>query len=248
MEYSISTERWSGPLEKLLELIEEKKMEITEVSLADVTGGFLSYVKSLETHNAPHMLIADFLVIASRLILIKSKFLIPSFEISEEEAQDIKGLEARLKFYQEFKPAQKRIQAGWSGVPRMYSREFLASRMPGFFPPKHVSSELMLASFQNAIGVLEKTVIPQERIKREIVSLKSKIQDVVRRLTSTPQAFSTFSGGKKDKGEVVVLFLAILHLIKEQHVHVEQSGHFDEIFLKKREGVDPSLVALEGEF
>jgi len=248
MEYSISTERWSGPLEKLLELIEEKKMNITEVSLAEVTGGFLTYLKALETNNAPHMLIADFLVIASKLILIKSKNLIPSFELSSEEAEDIKGLENRLKFYQEFKGAQKHVHSGWGGIEKMFSREFLASRTPGFFPPKFVTSELMLHALMDVLGAFEKTAIPKERITREIVSLKTRIQELVGRLTSVPQAFSKLYGEKQNKGEVVVLFLAILHLIKDQFVHVEQSGHFDEIFLRTKEAEVNIPVAPEGDF
>ena len=83
MNYELKTEQFSGPIEKLWELIEEKKLEITELNLAEVTADFLNYLKTIE--KVEPKLLADFVVIASRLLLIKSKALLPNLELTVEE-------------------------------------------------------------------------------------------------------------------------------------------------------------------
>ncbi|MEK7162430.1 MAG: segregation/condensation protein A, partial [Patescibacteria group bacterium] len=95
--YELKLENYQGPLQKLLELIEEKKMEITIINLAEVTSSFFEYLKKLEALGMDHSLLADFLVIASKLLLIKSKVLLPSLPLTEEEESDIRGLESQLK-------------------------------------------------------------------------------------------------------------------------------------------------------
>ena len=95
--YEVKINQFSGPLEKLLELIEEKKMEITALSLAEVTGGFFNYVKRVESDIDPKIL-ADFLVVAAKLVLIKSKALLPGLELTQEEELDIKDLEQAAKY------------------------------------------------------------------------------------------------------------------------------------------------------
>ena len=99
MPYELSLEYYKGPLDKLLELVEEKKLEITQISLAEVTADFLNYLKTLDESRANHSLIADFLVVASKLVLIKSKMLLPSLPLDEEEESDIRNLEERLKLF-----------------------------------------------------------------------------------------------------------------------------------------------------
>ena len=107
----MSLEKFSGPLDILLSLIEEKKMAINEISLSQVTDQFLDYLKNLENNTERETfesmeyqrILADFLVIASRLILIKSRSLLPNLVLSEEEESDIKELEERLRIYQQIK-------------------------------------------------------------------------------------------------------------------------------------------------
>jgi len=91
MNYEVKLEQFTGPLNKLLELIEARKLEITALNLAEVTEDFINYIRSLEKGADPEIL-ADFIVVASRLILIKSKTLLPSLELTEEEEGEIKDL------------------------------------------------------------------------------------------------------------------------------------------------------------
>jgi len=230
--YELKLETYKGPLEKLLELIEEKKMEVTSVNIAEVTGDFLQYIEKLGADEKTREYIADFLVVASKLILIKSKVLLPSLPLTEEEESDISNFEARLRLYQELKHAQPHIKEGWKEYPQMMHREFLMTMGPLFYPPKRITVDDLHGSIQKAFGELQKVLRPVGVIKAEIVNLREKINEVFSRLTDSPMLFKHLREGKT-KGEVVVLFLAILHLIKDQLINVEQENHFAEMTVVK---------------
>src|SRR3989344_4143403 len=128
MSYELKLEQFSGPLEKLLELIEARKLEITQISLADVT--------------------ADFLRVAAQLILIKSKALLPSLELEPEEKTDIENLEKRLRLYKEFKEAGLHMRQLWSEKNVSFSREFFIGRQPAFYPPEDLGARDFLAAIR----------------------------------------------------------------------------------------------------
>ena len=235
MPYELSLEHYQGPIAKLLDLIEEKKLEITLVNLADVTGSFFDYLRKLEAEHKDHSLVADFLVIASKLLLIKSKVLLPTLPLTDEEESDIKNLELRLRLYQELKKAQVHVKDGWRPAPVLMTREFMMAKAPAFYPPAKVGPEELKKGLQNLIGEIEKFLRPVVRIKNEIVNLRAKIEEIFSRLTSAPTKFGNLRSGKA-KGEIVVLFLAILHLIREQLISADQSGQFEEITIVKNGG------------
>lgn len=233
MRYELALASYRGPLDKLLELVLEKKLEITEVSLAEVTADFLKYLEKLEKARADPALITDFLVVASKLVLIKSKNLLPSLEFSEEEETDIRAFEERLKIYAEFKNAQKLIKEKWSILPQMMAREFLMAGAPAFYPPKKITKKELYLALAKVLGEFEKIFKPAKAIKIKIINLKEKIEEILKELTAKPVGFNELRS-KKKRSEVVVIFLAILHLIKDQLVYVEQNRHFGEIKIAKK--------------
>lgn len=231
MRYDLELDYYKGPLDTLLELIEEKKMEITTVNLAEVTTDFLKYVETLEAQGRRDT-IADFLVVASKLILLKSKVLLPTLPLSEEEESDIQSLEARLKLYQELKQAQVLIKEKWNIYPQMAEREFLMSMDTFFFPPTKLSVAALRGAIGKVSGELEKILRPVAVVKSEIIHLKHKIQEIIDRISDIPFSFGDMHKGRT-RGEVVVLFLAILHLIKDQIIDVAQEHHFDDMIVAK---------------
>ena len=244
--YELRLEYYQGPMDKLLELIEEKQLEVSRVSLSSVTNDFLNYLDQFKIaienvgegedsplFDAPPELLADFLVIASRLLLIKSKSLLPNLVLSEEEETEIKDLEHRLKLYQELKRSQEHVRATWSETPQLYAREFLSSHEPIFYPPSGVTPDALMRTVMKITGDLEQLFKPKATVRNQIVNLRIKIQEIVTRLTTTPTSFKSLHEGKGSRGEIVVLFLAVLHLIKQQLVSVEQTGHFEEITIAK---------------
>ena len=232
MSYELKLEQFSGPLEKLLELIEARKLEITQISLADVTADFLKYVKSLPSETEMRVL-ADFLRVAAQLILIKSKALLPSLELEPEEKTDIENLEKRLKLYKEFKEAGLHMRQLWSEKNVSFSREFFIGRQPAFYPPEDLGARDLLAAIRKlAESLRELAPLDTEKIKTAIVSIEEKVEELLKRIGADSEL--KFSGVAKDKSksEIIVLFLAILHLLKDRLVTIEQNATFSDIIVK----------------
>src|SRR4249920_742770 len=101
--FRIKTEVFEGPLDLLLSLVEKRKLFINDISLAKVTDDFIAYIQKFD--NMPMADSAQFILIASTLLLIKSKSLLPSLTLSEDEEEGIHDLETRLKIYQRIKEA-----------------------------------------------------------------------------------------------------------------------------------------------
>src|SRR4051812_11243524 len=101
----VQVEQFEGPLDLLLQLIEQQQMDITALSLANVTEQFLNYVRTLEEKNPINL--ADFLIIAAKLLVIKSKALLPNLEFGEEEEEAAYDLAEQLLTYKKFKEVAK---------------------------------------------------------------------------------------------------------------------------------------------
>lgn len=236
--YEVKTKQYSGPLEKLLSLIEEQKLDITEVSLAAVTADFIDYVKQLES-EIPHAALADFLVIAARLVLIKSKVLLPALPLTEDEQADIKDLEARLKIYQEFKRAGEGLMHLWKQRAVLHSRPlFLGVAETGiFYPPPKLSAQDMIASIKTLTELFTVFTAETKTIRTRVVTLEEKVTELLERFkTAASQSFRTLSGSRT-KEEVIVLFLAILHLFRHQTFALEQQEKFGDILISKPQGL-----------
>lgn len=259
MTYELKLANYSGPLQKLLELIEERKLEISEISLAQVTDDFLRHLEKIgkmEEASDPDAavgtgenirLLADFVVIASRLIFIKSKALLPDMALSGEEEEKIRDLEDRLRLYRELKPAMKNIARLWKENREEFSRPYFLNpphtRMWGmnaahfsgvnvFFPGK-VSGEglkdAMSKLWENLAGLMEESRVVREKI----TTLEETIKEVIKRLTELREVSFAKLSKTKSRAETIVTFLAILHLAREQLIFIEQKGHFSDIMIRK---------------
>jgi segregation and condensation protein A len=230
MDYSYKVGEFQGPLDKLLALIEEKKLSISDLSLAEVTEDFLKYLETLPKVDFP--LLADFVAVASRLILIKSKSLLPSLELTEEEESDIKDLEKRLLIYQELKSAKKYLEARWKKGDISMAREYLMGSGRQVFSPGKVTKGILKASLEKLFQSLQKFSMETETIKDKIISLEEKIADIIGRITKIGETtLRKLSGASKV--EAIATFLALLHLARDQMVHLTQSEHFSDIFVTK---------------
>ncbi len=231
MNYEFKTEQFSGPIEKLLELIEEKKMEITELNLADVTADFLKYLKKLESVES--RLLADFIVVASKLLLIKSKAILPGLPITEEEEKDIKDLEARLNFYRQFKPAIAVLKNMAEQKNFAFSRPLFFGRPAIFYPSQNMNSETLRRAIDSTLEALKEISTREtEVIESSIISLEDKIKEVISRLEEGTQYFGKIAE-EKSRSEIVVFFIALLHLLRDQIIKIEQEQIFDDIIIKK---------------
>ena len=235
--YEVRTEQFKGPLEKLLELIEGEKMEITQLNLGLVTDDFLKYLKSIKRESAERTeeelrLLADFIVIASRLILIKSKALLPSLELTIEEEQDIKELEKRLKLYQQLKPAMALIKKLYAGKNLSASRPFFANRPVVFNPSQNISIENLNKTMKAIFEAVKQLSLETQIIETTLIKLEEKIEEIMLKIKDGIKNFGHLIK-EKSKREIVVMFLALLHLLREQTIEVEQTEGFSDIMIKK---------------
>lgn len=231
--YEVKLDKFSGPLEKLLELIEAKKLEVTTVNLATVTGDFLDYLKTLDESSRHPSVLADFIIIASRLLLIKSKAILPSLELTQEEEGDIRDLETRLKIYREFKNASVSLDKMWKGRAVAYGRELFTNLPSVFYPSKNITLEVLEEKILEIIRELKGLAPEQGSIRRIVVTIEQKVKELLERFKGqTEQSFHSLSKGKP-KLEIITLFLAILHLLRDRIITTKQSEHFSDIIVVK---------------
>ena len=239
MTYELSLEKYMGPLDKLLELIEGKKLEITEISLAEVTQDFLKYLKTLEKVEAA--ILAEFIAVASRLILIKSRTLLPNLVLTEEEESEIKDLASRLKMYQELKPAMKTLALIWQEKNIAFGRPYFLSLGSGglgttnkfFYPGKDLNLAALSASLQKIFETLKNLELETGTIKEKIISMEEKIKELVDRLVHEVEISFKNLSSSKSLEEIVAVFLAILHLAHERLISLEQETNFSDILIRK---------------
>lgn len=231
MAYHIKLEQFEGPLDLLLQLTEQEKLDITRVSLAKIADQYLEYIAQAKDINLAHL--ADFLTVASRLILIKSKALLPMLEFSEEEEEEIKDLEHQLAEYKKFKDASAKLALVFDAPDSSFSRESFLGMGVVFYPPESITTEDLKKAFAKVLGEIPVIEKLEEEMVKEILTLEDKIvhlQDMLRERVQT--SFSELVANAKDKVEVVVSFLAMLELVKQKIIHVEQEELFSEIRLK----------------
>ncbi len=231
----IKLEQFEGPLALLVKLIDKAELDITQVSLATVTGQYLEYLRALENLNPEET--ADFLVVASRLLLIKAKALLPYLLPEEEEA--IEDFEHQLRMYKEFLEATKKIEAMIDGKKFMFAREFdrksILANLHLFSPPAKLTKEGMAEIFRDILGRLATPDAPlPERTMGPVVSLEEKIAQIKSAITRLVRSrFSDFLAGSQSKVDIVVSFLAMLELVKQRTIDAEQKSLFAEIELSK---------------
>lgn len=236
--YELKTEQFTGPIEKLLELIEAKELDITTIGLSAVTADFLNYVEKLakEAAEVNPQLLADFIVVAARLLLIKSKTLLPQTELTPEEEADIKDLESRLRLYKEFKAAAKNLDVLWKRGGSAFGREFLSSYGGAvFYPSPKLTPKAISQILASLIAVLQETQLREKKfVQKAIISIEQKMKELIRHLSSVTSSSFFELAPRERKEEIVALFLAMLHLVRDRLIDIEQSGHFSDIIIKPK--------------
>ena len=243
---------WNGPLDKLLELIEDQKLDVSEVSLTRVTDGFLKYLDAFkesggfaveERFRLDLRVLADFIAVASKLIFLKSKHLLPGLTLTEEEEAGIRDLESHLKIYQELKPAIRHLHRLWLESHRSYSRPYFLGRgssagMPEgqnvFYPGGTTTAERLRESLSGILETIKTFELETETVREKIITLEEKITEVLGRVQQEGEARFKNLSSEKSRSEIIVVFLAILHLAREQLVLLEQMENFSDIMVKKR--------------
>lgn len=232
MTYTFKHGEFEGPLDLLLDLIEARKLSITAVSLGKITDEYVKYIKSLS--DFPLGEVSNFLVVASTLMLIKSRSLLPGLELEEEEEKDIKDLEYRLKMLARIRELSRNIKDGWMRHP-MFSREALKGYELGFIEPKGTTADILFKSLENLIKSFPKVMELPEKTLEKVISIEEKMIELVGRLTARIKATFHDIVGAKNKLDVIIGFLAVLELVKEGALLARQDERFGNIEIEKNE-------------
>lgn len=223
------TAQFEGPLDLLLNLIQERKLEVTDVALSEVTEQYLGILETMNEDQADEL--ADFLVIASKLVLLKSKSLLPNFFPEEEEEENLAD---QLRLYKAFVEASRKLQARWLKGPVSAFREHPVLRSPEFHPPQQLSLEALHGSMH---ALIERLTPPKPLPKVHIdptVSIKEKIQQLREKLQTAKQFFFHETlANQRNTSEVVVGFLAMLELVKQRSAEVQQESAFSDIMIER---------------
>lgn len=225
--YKVQIEQFQGPLDLLLQLIEKEKLDITEVALSKVAEQYLTHLELIE-ECLPEDL-ADFLVVATKLLYLKSKTLLPYLYPEEDDEPD---LAEQLKMYKLFLDASAKLDQALKKKKFLFPKEQLrlSDIEIKFSPPEKLTKTDLKKTFLQVLKKLEPVVrLPKAALIRAI-SMKEKLADIQALiLKRVRMSFRELLAGAEDRTDVIVTFLAILELTKQKIVSVEQSGNFSEI-------------------
>ncbi len=234
MSFVVEQKVFSGPLALLLDLLDSKELEIKDVSLGAIADEYLNY---LQVQSVPSDELADFLLIASRLIYIKTRELVPYLRSPEEEEQ-VENLEEQLRLYRLFSSAADSLQELYRskqyGHTRPYRKKVNTQvSEPVFSMPPHLTTEDLKKSFYLLLKKLEPFFALQQTSIERVKSVKGRIEEMKGAITSrSKMAFNDVIRNAEGKADIVVSFLALLELVRQQIVVATQLEE-DDIIIKR---------------
>lgn len=223
--YQLRLPSFEGPLDVLLGLIERERLQISDLSLVTVTDGFLTYIAGLD--DAPPALLAEFAGVAARLLVLKSRALLPRPEVVEPEP-DVDDLAQQLREYQRAKQAAESFRE----LERAGLRTFVRPPVTDLPPPKIVLVPPPVGHLRRALlrTLARVRAEPEVAAMRRVVSI-GEMLDRLRGRIARVRYRARFHEmvGSNERDETVVGFIALLALWRRGEVHVEQAGLFEDI-------------------
>lgn len=234
--YKYKLENFEGPLDLLLHLVKEAKVDIKDIFVSQITEQFLAYIKAAE--NYPAETIGDFLDMASTIIQIKSKKLLPAPPKEEEDPEEDpeQKLIRQLEEYKLFKEESEKLRA-MEDTGKLYrTPDKLASAVR--YELKDISFDALLDAFahiMHKIDVKAEAIAPKE-ITKDRFTVAQKIAEIKDRLMEKKKfEFSSLIEGSYTKSELINTFLALLELLKVQEIKVVQLESCGEIMIEKQD-------------
>ena len=245
-EYKVKFEVFEGPLDLLLYLIKKQEVDIYEVNLTQLATQFIEYIEVMRMLDLE--IAGEFLVMASTLMYIKSRELLPVDQQVETDGED-DGEDPRwelirqLVAYKKFKDAAAQLQVLEARQENVYARQ------PGkpVFESAPARTDVSVFDLINAVNTILKRVAEREGDQRDIFedkwTVSEKIEQLIKLLeTKTSVKFSELFEGATSRTEVVVTFLAMLELIRLRQIIAVQRDHFAEIEIYKTEPTPPTVT------
>lgn len=242
MSISFTLEKFEGPLDLLLHLIEKNKVNIYDIPIVEITNQYMDYIRQMQEEDLD--IKSDFLVMAATLLNIKSKMLLPKEETpaAEESADPRAELVQRLLEYKMYKYASLELSDRQLDAERMFfKKETLPQEIKDYKEPVDTKELLSDITLQRLHTIFEDVMKKQEdkidpvrskfgKIEKEEVSMSQKMRHVQEyALSHRKFEFRSLLMEQHSKMDVVVTFLCILELMKIGRMYIVQNAIFDKI-------------------
>ena len=250
MEYSIQTKKYEGPMELLLDLISRNKIDITDISIVEITEQYLEYIDNMEKFDLD--LTSDFIDMASRLLQIKSRYILYVKDNTSTEEDPRKELVHKIEEYKKYKELTEIIKDNMNEFDNRYYRAKEELIIEEELDLSALTLELVdkmakklfqkLEEVKEVESVLNKNEKLKKIITNKNITVESRM-DLLRDnlLKNKILKFSSIIS-KIDKNEIIANFLAILELIKLKEVIISQNAFCDEILIEKRNTDDEIIL------
>jgi segregation and condensation protein A len=232
--YTVTIPVYEGPLDLLLQLIEHAELDITAVSLAQVTDQYLIYIHQLQV---PAEEISAFLVVAAKLLQIKSEALLPRPPAREPGEEDLgEALARQLRIYKRFKELSLWLDDRETRHLRTYLRVAPPPKVEGRLDLSDITMADLMAAAESIFSEEAEKQSLETVISAPRITIREKIAWITERMkTQSHTSFSHLLGEKPTRLEIVVTFLALLELVKRYRVAAVQDGLFTDIQIDKME-------------
>ncbi len=231
MNYQVQLEKFQGPFDLLLQLIEQQELSITDITLAAITQDYIEQLNGIEERYPDEL--ADFLAIAAKLLYLKSRALLPYLLPEEEES--VSQLAEHLRMYKEYKEASdtltKTLAAGQFAVERSVSVERLNT--VEFSPPAGITGQILADAYQAVIDRVEAVIRLPKLAMRKAATLKEKIKVLYGILEKQEKLQFSKITESNNRADIVMTLLAILELVKQDVITVEQMHYSSEITISR---------------
>lgn len=230
MAYQVALLNFEGPLDLLLQLIERSDLEITQISLSEVTSQYLSYLDQLPALSPQEL--NQFLELATRLIYLKSVALLPG-ESTEELDEGLSQLAEQLEQYRHYQKATLYLEQILKTPAHSWPRNVAVSLPVDKLPLPTVSLSNLEEAFSAAIAKLAPVSTVTAGVQSiSLVEMTSRLIAWIESQPASP-SLKQFLATLASRNELVVAFIGILELVRTRVLDVSQGGVFDDIILLK---------------
>ena len=226
--FNIKAPVFEGPLETLLNLIEARKLSISQINLSEVCDAYLAYIEKLP--QMPLGETAQFILVASTLLLIKSRTLLPVLELSVDERESVEELERRLARLMLIRKTARLLRRAWGNAPLSLARS--APARPVIFSPREAGQGTIREAALSIVRTLPRPAELARASVLPILALEDVIKKVHERLTRALRARFSELTKSSDRNEVIVYFLGILELVRAGSASVSQEKLFADITIE----------------
>ncbi len=237
-KYSIKLDNFEGPLDLLCHLIEKNKMDINQVKISDITDQYIEYLNKMQEMNLE--IASEFIVMASTLIYIKSKSLLPK-QVEDEEELTEEQLIQRIIDYKKYKEITKNLREQFNESSKRFYKtaeiiEFPSRKLEEEHNKEEIIEIYSLLIKKNNNKVNENAANIEKIAILETVTVASKVKDIFKELIRKPKfVFGSLCKEKKyTKLETVTALSGILELTRRNKIHADQEENFSDIVIEKK--------------